>query len=303
MSDKKYIDEISGTETTGHEWDGIEELNTPMPRWWLWVFYASIVWAIVYAVIMPAIPALPGMQGYTKGVINYSDRAEVNKAVTAMRADRAVYGEQLKDIKIEDLLKEENAELFRFAMAAGKSAFGDNCATCHGSGAQGFKGYPNLNDDVWLWGGSFDDIRQTITYGIRSAHDETRLSLMSAFGRDELLTRDEITDLTQYVLNFTGRADDLTHIDRSAVLFEENCASCHGSDGTGMRKFGAPNLTDREWLYGWETTDVFNTIYNGRQGMMPNWNQRLSPEMISALAVYVHALGGGEATTPVDAGE
>jgi cytochrome c oxidase cbb3-type subunit 3 len=302
MSDKKYIDEISGTETTGHEWDGIEELNTPMPRWWLWIFYACIVWAVVYAVIMPAIPALPGMQGYSKGVINYSDRAEVNKAVAAMRADRAVFGEQLKDVRIEDLQKEENAELFRFAMAAGKSAFGDNCATCHGSGAQGFKGYPNLNDDVWLWGGSFDDIRRTINFGIRSAHDDTRLSLMTAYGRDELLTRDEINDLTQYVLSFTGRAEDLTNIDQGATLFEENCSSCHSSDGTGIREFGAPNLTDQEWLYGSETADIFNTIYNGRQGVMPNWNERLSPEMISALAVYVHSLGGGEAT-PVPVSE
>lgn len=303
MADKKYIDEISGTETTGHEWDGIEELNTPMPRWWLWVFYACIVWAIIYAIIMPAIPALPGMQGYSKGVINYSDRAEVIKAVDIMRADRAVYGEQLRDIKIEDLLQEENADLFRFAMAAGKSAFGDNCATCHGSGAQGFAGYPNLNDDVWLWGGSFEDIRQTITYGIRSAHDETRLSQMSAFGRDEILARDDINILTQYVLNFSGRADDLTKLEQGATLFEENCSSCHGSDGKGIREFGAPNLTDMEWLYGSESTDIYNTIFNGRQGVMPNWNERLAPEMISALAVYVHALGGGEATQSTGSGE
>jgi cytochrome c oxidase cbb3-type subunit 3 len=305
MADKKHIDEISGTETTGHEWDGIEELNTPMPRWWLWIFYATIIWAIVYAVIMPAIPALPGMQGYSKGVINYSDRAEVMKEVDAMRADRAIFGARLKDITIEDLQdeeNEENAELFRFAMAAGRSAFGDNCATCHGSGAQGFKGYPNLNDDVWLWGGSFDEIRQTINYGIRSAHDETRISLMSAYGRDEVLTSEEINDLTQYILNFSGQAEDHTGLDRAAVLFEDNCASCHGSDAKGLHEFGAPNLTDQEWLYGSEPTDIFDTIYYGRQGMMPNWNERLSPEMISALAVYVHSLGGGEAT-PVPASE
>jgi cytochrome c oxidase cbb3-type subunit 3 len=296
MSDKKYIDEISGTETTGHEWDGIEELNTPMPRWWLWIFYATIVWAIVYAVVMPALPALPGMQGYTKGVINYSDRNEVTKAVDAMRADRAVFGEQLENVQIEDLQSEDNAELFRFAMAAGKSAFGDNCATCHGSGAQGFKGYPNLNDDVWLWGGSFDDIRQTITYGIRTTHEDTRLSLMTAYGRDEILTRAEIDDLTQYVLNYSNRATDPVGVERGAILFADNCSSCHGDAGKGLREFGAPDLTDQEWLYGSDTLDIYNTIYFGRQGVMPNWNQRLSPAMISALSVYVHSLGGGEAT-------
>lgn len=299
MSDKKYIDEISGTETTGHEWDGIEELNTPMPRWWLWIFYASIVCGIAYAIVMPAIPALPGMQGYTKGAIGYSDRAEVNKDIAAMRASRAVFGEQLANASITEI--QADPELFRFAMAAGKSAFGDNCATCHGVGAQGFKGYPNLNDDVWLWGGSFEDIRQTITYGIRTSHDETRLSLMTAYGRDELLSLGEIRALTQYVLGLSGRASDTNSIGHGATLFAENCSSCHGDDGTGLREFGAPNLTDQEWLFGGDAEDIQETIFYGRQGVMPNWNERLAPEMISALAVYVHALGGGEETPTEEA--
>jgi len=200
MADKPKIDDISGTETTGHEWDGIEELNTPMPRWWLWIFYGTIIWAIGYVILMPAIPFL---NSYSKGVLGKSDRAAVIENVEAMKADRMQYASRLTGADLETI--SNDPDLFRFAMAAGKSAFGDNCATCHGSGAQGFKGYPNLNDDVWIWGGQFDDIRRTLTVGIRAAHDETQNSLMQAYGRDELLTRAELRDLTQYVLKLSGQ--------------------------------------------------------------------------------------------------
>ncbi len=291
MADNKKIDEISGTETTGHEWDGIEELNTPMPRWWLWVFYASIVWAIIYAILMPSIPFL---NSHFKGVLGHSDRASVMKTVETMHAERSVYANKLNGASLEDI--QADPDLFRFAMAAGKSAFGDNCATCHGSGAQGFKGYPNLNDDIWLWGGTFEDIQHTLTVGIRAAHEETRIGLMQAYGRDELLSRDEITDLTQYVLSLSGKAEDITAANRAAQLFQDNCSSCHGTDGKGDLLQGAPNLTDAEWLYGGTAEYIYETIYGGRQGVMPNWNERLAPETITALSVYVHALGGGQDT-------
>jgi len=291
MADNKKIDEISGTETTGHEWDGIEELNTPMPRWWLWVFYASIVWAIIYAILMPSIPFL---NSHFKGVLGHSDRASVMKTVETMHAERSVYANKLNGASLEDI--QADPDLFRFAMAAGKSAFGDNCATCHGSGAQGFKGYPNLNDDIWLWGGTFEDIQHTLTVGIRAAHKETRIGLMQAYGRDELLSRDEITDLTQYVLSLSGKAEDITAANRAAQLFQDNCSSCHGTDGKGDLLQGAPNLTDAEWLYGGTAEYIYETIYGGRQGVMPNWNERLAPETITALSVYVHALGGGQDT-------
>ena len=181
-----------------------------------------------------------------------------------------------------------------FALAAGRSAFGDNCATCHGSGGQGFKGYPNLNDDVWLWGGSFDEIRDTINYGIRSAHEDTRYSAMQAYGRDELLTRDQINDLVQYVLSLSGQKTDSEAVSRATPVYEAQCISCHMADGTGDRTQGAPDLTDAEWLYGGDAREIRDTIYYGRQGVMPHWNERLSPEMITALSVYVHSLGGGE---------
>lgn len=295
MADNKKIDEISGTETTGHEWDGIEELNTPMPRWWLWVFYACIVWAIIYAILMPSIPFF---NSHFKGVLGHSDRASVMSEIEAMHAERSVYADKLKGASLENI--QADPDLFRFAMAAGKSAFGDNCATCHGSGAQGFKGYPNLNDDVWLWGGTFEDIHHTLTVGIRAAHEDTRIGLMQAYGRDELLTRDQITDLTQYVLDLSGQATDTNAARQASELFQDNCSSCHGTEGKGDPAQGAPSLTDADWLYGGTAEDIYQTIYGGRQGVMPNWNQRLAPETITALSVYVHALGGGQDTPKLD---
>lgn len=289
MANDPKIDEISGTETTGHEWDGIEELNTPMPRWWLWVFYATILWAIVYAVLMPSIPLL---NSHFKGVLGMSDRANVIQAVEDMHEERSVMTQQLTGASLEDI--QANPDLFRYAMAAGKSAFGDNCATCHGSGAQGFKGYPNLNDDIWIWGGTFEDIKTTLTYGIRSTHEDTRIGLMQAYGRDELLTSTQINDLTNYVLRLSGQTADSEAADRAAEQYQSVCSTCHGVDGTGDRSQGAPNLTDSDWLYGGSPADIRETLYNGRQGVMPHWNERLSPEMITALSVYVHALGGGE---------
>ncbi len=289
MQNETKIDEISGTETTGHSWDGIEELNTPMPRWWLYTFYACILFGIVYAVLMPSIPL---MKGATKGVLGKSDRAAVAQELATEQAKRAVMGERLVDASLQEIA--DDPDLFRYAMAAGKSAFGDNCATCHGSGAQGFKGYPNLNDDVWIWGGSFDDIKHTLTVGIRSPHEDTRYSIMQAYGRDGLLTPAEISDLVQHVLNYSGRAEDQAAAIRGAETFKLQCVSCHGVDGKGDRVQGAPNLTDSDWIYGGEPLDIRATLQNGRQGVMPNWSERLTPDTISALAVYVHSLGGGE---------
>lgn len=287
------FDEATGQYTTGHSWDGIEELNTPMPRWWLGIFYASIVIALLYALLMPSIPLL---NSHFKGLLGHSDRAAVALDMVNMRTGRAQFSDKLTGVNLESITADP--ALFRFAMAAGKSAFGDNCATCHGSGAQGFKGYPNLNDDIWIWGGSFEDIRHTLEVGIRASHDDTRLNLMQAYGRDGLLTRDEIKDLTEYLLAFTGRSENPEAVARGVPLFAANCVSCHGMDAKGDQAQGAPNLTDAEWLYGGERADILETLNNGRQGVMPNWNERLSPDTITALAVYVHALGGGEPSEP-----
>lgn len=284
------VDDFSGTEFTSHEWDGIQELNTPMPRWWLYILYASIVWGIVYAIFMPALPSLPFMKdGYTKGTLGQSDRVSVARAVDQMHADRAVITQQLIGANFQSIAA--NDDLLRAAMAQGKSLFGDNCATCHGVGGQGFTGYPNLNDDVWLWGGTFEDIRTTIRYGIRAEHDETRNNIMSAFGRDELLTRAEIEQLTSHVQMLSQQTNKRDT--SGATAFAQNCASCHGMLGRGVQDLGAPDLTDAKWLYGGDRDSIFNTIYNGRAGMMPNWDARLSEDQITALSVYVYTLGGG----------
>ncbi|MBP6010593.1 MAG: cytochrome-c oxidase, cbb3-type subunit III [Alphaproteobacteria bacterium] len=289
MTKRNEIDETSGTETTGHEWDGIKELNTPLPRWWLWVLYATIVWAIGYWVLYPAWPTLTG---YTVGILNQSQRDDVAQAMLALKSQREEQGRTLANATLEQI--EADPNLFQFAREAGKSAFGDNCATCHGSGAQGFKGYPNLNDDVWLWGGKLDDIKKTITVGVRSTHPDTRLSIMPAFGRDALLEPKQIDDMVEYVVSLSGSKAKADAVTRSTALFKEQCSSCHGEDGRGLREFGAPNLTDKEWLYGDTREQIKAQIVNGRGGVMPTWGSRLDPMTIDALAVYVHSLGGGE---------
>ncbi len=288
MSDKD-IDKISGTETTGHEWDGIKELNTPLPRWWLGVFMACIVWSIGYWIVYPA---WPGITGYTRGVLNHSQRDEVVANVNALKAARASREHALSAASLEQI--QNNPELQQFALAEGRAAFGDNCAPCHGSGGQGARGYPNLNDDVWLWGGTLADIQHTITVGVRSTDAHTRQSQMPAFGRDGILTPAQIDDLVEHVVHLSGRPADERALRRSGKLFSDNCAGCHGPVGKGDRKLGAPNLTDNEWEYGSSREAIQDQIWNGHGGVMPTWAGRLSPETIKALAVYVHSLGGGE---------
>jgi cytochrome c oxidase cbb3-type subunit 3 len=289
MATRKEIDVTTGTETTGHEWDGIKELNTPLPRWWLWVLYATIVWSIGYWMLYPAWPTLTG---YTQGYLNQSQRDDVAQAVLAMKSAREEQGRLLANATLQQI--EADPNLFQFAREAGKSAFGDNCATCHGSGAQGFRGYPNLNDDVWLWGGTLDDIKKTITVGIRSTHPDSRISQMPAFGRDKLLEPAQINDLVEYVVSLSGGKANPEAVARATQLYAEQCASCHAADGKGLREFGGPNLTDKEWLYGGTREEIKAQIVNGRSGVMPTWGSRLDPMTIDALAVYVHSLGGGE---------
>ena len=288
MSDKE-IDKVSGTQTTGHEWDGIKELDTPMPRWWLGIFYATIVWAIGYWIVYPA---WPGIASYTHGLLDHSQRDEVMANVAALKAARAGREQMLAKASLADIQKDP--DLLQFAMAEGKAAFGDNCVPCHGAGGQGAHGYPNLNDDVWLWGGKLTDIEHTITVGVRSTGADTRQSQMPAFGRDGILKPGQIDDLAEYVVHLSGRPADARAVRRATPLFADNCASCHGAAGKGNRTFGAPNLTDNEWEYGSAREDIRDQIWNGHGGVMPTWAGRLSPAEIKALAVYVHNLGGGE---------
>lgn len=289
MSTKREKDGVTGVETTGHEWDGITELDNPLPRWWLYIFYACVIWSIGYWVVMPAWPLLTD---YTRGIWGHSQRQQVVADLDALKVSRAGIGEKLTSMTLEQIEADPTAQ--QAALAWGKSAFGDNCATCHGAGGGGAKGYPNLNDDVWLWGGTLDDIRHTITVGVRSTSEETRQSQMPAFGRDGILEPAQINDLSEYVLNLSGRATDQAAVARATQTFADNCVVCHGADGKGNRAVGAPNLTDSDWLYGGDKATIIETITKSRGGVMPTWAGRLDAPTINALAVYVHSLGGGE---------
>jgi len=287
---KKDIDAVSGVETTGHEWDGLKELNNPLPRWWLWIFYACILYAVVYWVLMPAWP-LPG--GYTKGLLGENQRRQGEIAYQEVVAQRAAFGDQIATADLAAI--NADASMLEFAMAQGKAAFGDNCAPCHGSGATGSPGYPNLQDDAWLWGGTLDDIHTTLVHGIRSDDPDARIGEMTAFGDMGILDRAQIRDVTSYVRTLSG-LEPASNVDvaKGATIFAENCAVCHGEDGKGNQALGAPNLTDRIWLYGGDIETIQATITHGRAGVMPAWSERLDPTTVKSLAVYVHGLGGGQ---------
>lgn len=289
MTRKREIDEVTGTETTGHEWDGIKELNKPLPRWWLLTFYATILWAMGY---MVAYPAWPTLTSYTRGILGYSQRLAVANDIKAAEQGQSAMRELLAKTPTPDVRK--NPELFAFAMAAGNAAFQTNCAPCHGRGATGNPGYPNLNDDDWLWGGTLAEIEKTLLYGIRSDHKQTRTSQMPRYGIDRFLTDAQINDVAEHVLTFSQRSMDSAAAGRGAVVFKEQCAACHGEDARGKFDQGSPNLTDGIWLFGGTKEAIVESIRTGRGSAMPAWTGRLDPMTIKALTIYVHSRGGGQ---------
>ena len=289
MTTEREKDDVTGTETTGHEWDGIKELDTPLPRWWLWIFYATIAFAVVYWVLMPA---WPGINSYSPGLLHKSDRAQVVVDLAALKAQRSGQATRLSNASLEQI--EKDPQLQAYARAVGQSIFGDNCATCHGAGGTGAKGYANLRDDVWLWGGSLEDIQRTITHGVRSGDPDARGSQMPAFGRDAILPVEQIGDLTEYVVAISGRPASAAAVARAKPLFANNCAVCHGPAGHGDQTQGAPNLTDRDWLYGSDRASIQDQITNGHGGVMPAWGHRFDANTIKALTVYIHSEAGGQ---------
>ena len=285
---KKDIDELSGIETTGHEWDGLKELNNPLPRWWVWVFLVTCLWAFWYFIVYPAWP-VPG--GATKGTSGYTQFQELAESQQEIVARQQAYLEKFEAADFDEILNDP--ALYSFATAGGAAAFKDNCATCHGSGAEGSKGYPNLNDDEWLWGGKVEDIYTTIQHGIRVHNDfDTHMSQMPAFGKEGLLKADEINAVVDYVVGL--RDGKATEDMAGYTIFAQNCASCHGADAKGLREFGAPNLIDAIWLYGSKRAEIYQSVFYARAGMMPAWKNRLDENTIRQLAIYVHQLGGGE---------
>lgn len=289
----KEIDKVTGVETTGHEWDGLKELNNPLPRWWLWVFIITIIWSIGYFVVYPSWPTISGNTEGSIGWTQYNQLKDSQAEIISRKFDK------LESIKSKNLQQiKADTELYEFAMKGGASVFKDNCATCHGIGAEGALSYPNLNDDDWLWGGSLKEIYATIKHGIRSKLDDnTRDSLMPAFGRDGLLAKEEINNIAEYVMTLSkekGSFDTDENWQAGKQLFADNCVSCHGGNGQGMKDFGAPRLNDAIWLRGSNKEDIVAMIYNAKMGMMPNWSERLDDETIKMLTIYVHSLGGGE---------
>lgn len=297
MTEPRERDEVSGTETTGHEWDGVKELDTPLPRWWLYIFYATIAASVIYWVLMPAWPM---GNGYTKGALGWSDRNNVAAEVQILRQARAPMFERLAAASTTEIASD--AELQEFARAAGESVFGDYCATCHGAGGAGAPGYPVLADDVWIWGGSLAEIEHTLRVGVRSGHTDARMSQMPAFGRDGILNRAQIGDVTEHVISISAartRLDpDRAAAERGAVLYQEQCAICHGATGAGDRSVGAPSLNDDLWLYGGSREEIRRQIETGRGGVMPAWETRFDAGTLRALAYYVHEMGGGEPDAP-----
>ncbi len=290
MNEHKPIDEITGTPTTGHEWDGIRELNTPLPRWWLWTFYATIIFAVVYWVLMPS---WPGITGYFHGVLGYSTRQRIEVTMGEAAQSMAGTRQRIASSSLAEINK--SPDLLEFAIAGGRSAFAVNCSQCHGSDAAGRPGFPNLNDDDWLWGGTLDDIYFTIKHGVRNGADaDARVMEMPRFLADGVLTAAQIGDIADYVLSLSGAEHDAAAAARGQPLFAQNCAACHGAQGQGNPQAGAPRLTDKIWLYGGDRATIIRTISYSRGGVMPNWGARLDDETIKELAVYVHSLGGGK---------
>jgi len=285
MPTKIEKDQVSGEETTGHVWDGLRELNTPLPTWWVYTFWATVVWAVMYCVLYPA---WPWLSGHTSGVLGYWSRGELAAELDVQAKARSGFVNRIRDSSLEAIRKDP--ELMAFAMAGGRSAFQTSCMQCHGAGGAGSLGYPNLVDDDWLWGGSLEQIHESVAYGVRNANDKSRQSAMPRFGLDEILKPAEVAAVTDHVLSLSGKAPANA---AGAKLYKDNCASCHGDEGKGKLDMGSPNLTDGIWLYGGDRDAVYRSIYNARAGNMPAWSERLDPATIKMLAVYVHALGGG----------
>jgi cytochrome c oxidase cbb3-type subunit III len=286
----KEIDKLTGTATTGHDWDGIHELNTPLPRWWLWTFYATIIWALAYWVVYPAWPLISSS---TQGVLGWHARSAVVADIAQLKAQRGPMMDKLTNASVSEIAS--NPQLADFARALGRVAFADNCAPCHGAGGGGAKGYPNLNDDDWLWGGKLADIEQTVRHGARSGDPNDHEGSMPAFGRDNMLKPAEISAVADYVRSLSGLPTEKgADLNLGKKVFGDICSTCHGPDGKGNRELGAPNLTDKIWLYGSDKTTIMEGLQNGRGGTMPAWQGRLSEPIIKALVVYVYSFGGGE---------
>lgn len=288
---EKEIDSVTGVETTGHDWDGIKELNNPAPRWWLWVWFLTFVFSVGYWIVYPAWPTLANFTGGAFGWSEYAELKDSQAELVKMRAGQ--------EAKIEAATLEQIAAdtaLYDYARSAGAAVFRNNCTVCHGSGGAGGPGYPALVDDDWMWGGKLADIYNTIRVGVRSTHADTQQNAMPAWGKDGMLTAAEIEEVVEYVgkMNEGEEAAKTPAYEKGKAVYAANCAVCHGDNGEGGVSAGAPRLNDAIWLYGGDHASLMETVTNARAGIMPTWEGRLSDSNIKELAVYVHSLGGGQ---------
>ena len=290
MAAKGERDAISGVETIGHEWDGIRELNNPPPKWWVYTFYVTIVFAVVWWIFYPS---WPWTSGHLSGVLGSNQRLDFEQRYAAARAAQVQWTDRIAAMDVATI--QADPELVQFAIAGGERGFKTNCAPCHGLGGAGQGFYPTLADDDWIWGGTIDAIEYTIRHGIRNGRDpDARDNPMPAFGADGVLDKAQIADVTQYVLSLTQRQTDEEAAVRGAPIFAENCASCHGEAGEGIVELGGPALNDMIWLYGGEAEQIAAQIHRPKLGVMPAWQGRIDDDAIKMVAVYVHSLGGGE---------
>ncbi len=277
----REVDPVTGYDTTGHDWNGIRELNTPFPRIVIWALVLTFAYSVVAWVLLPAWPI---GRDYTRGLLGLDQQAIATEGFRDLSAARQDW---LAPFAAGDFAAlEADPALLGAAMPAAARLFADNCAACHGTDGGGGPGFPVLRDDTWLWGGDPETVAETIRVGINGADPDTRVAEMPAF---DWLSRDERLALADWVAGLPGgtAADDAP----AAELFAENCSACHGERGEGGLMVGAPALDDASVIYGQDAATVAATLLHGRRGVMPSWSGRLSPAEIDLLAVYVSRLG------------
>lgn len=281
-------DPYTGHGTTGHEWNGIKELNTRVP-WPVWAFLiASVCFAILWWILMPAWPV---GTTYTKGVLGDDVRKDVVTSLENTAQVRSAWTGRLERESFAAI--QADPALMKDVRAAGHALFGDNCAACHGINGQGGPGFPDLADRVWLWGGDPATVFQTIRVGINSEHPDSRVSQMPAWGRDAMLARPAILNVVDYVyaLSHGSAGASAASLAAGRKVYADNCAACHGTDARGMKDTGAPDLRDAFWLYGGSKQAIYDSVYGGRQGHMPTWEKRLTDTDRKILTLYVLDLG------------
>lgn len=279
-------DPYTGELTTGHDWNGIKELDRPIPRIVLVFLACTTLFAIVWTILNPAWPTITS---YTKGILGIDQRTSVAESISAATADRAVWTERIALADFSTI--QADPALTKIVAEAGATLFGDNCAACHGVNGTGSPGFPNLAAAPAMWGDDAAAIAETIRVGINSGHPETRFAQMSAFGRDQMLDNAAVRSVVTYVQSLS----DASIVDpdgAGAQIFADNCAGCHGEGGEGLTDLGTPNLTDAFWTYSGDPESIHESVYYGRQGHMPHWEGRLSEVDRKLLTLYVLELRG-----------